>query len=210
MTAKEVKIKPKDRVHYVNNADFSAAVVEYVTEKNAAAERGDAVPVVPNYVAECFLKICEGLSHRPNFVRYTYRDEMVMDGVENCLKAISNYKIDTVTRTGKPNAFSYFTQIAFFAFLRRLAKEKKQQDIKSRFIDEMSVEDFFDVSEGHNTAAANQAAAYVDQIRDRNGMGMIQDPTEALETKEQLEEFAKEEKIEIPAELKGLEVFLSK
>ena len=88
------------------------------------------------------MKICEGLSHKPNFVRYTYRDEMVMDGVENCLKAIYNYRIDASTRTGKPNAFSYFTQIAYFAFIRRIVKEKKQADIKFKFMEQANIEEF--------------------------------------------------------------------
>ena len=133
------KIKPRDKPHYVNNRDFSYAVVDYVTQANAAKEAGTKNPVVPDYIAICFMKICEGLSHKPNFVRYTYRDEMVMDGVENCLKAIYNYRIDASTRTGKPNAFSYFTQIAYFAFIRRIVKEKKQADIKFKFMEQANI-----------------------------------------------------------------------
>jgi hypothetical protein len=136
------KIKPRDKPHYVNNRQFSYAVVDYVTEAQEAKDKGIKNPVVPDYIAICFMKICEGLSHKPNFVRYTYRDEMVMDGVENCLKAIYNYRIDTATRTGKPNAFSYFTQIAYFAFIRRIVKEKKQQDIKFKFMEQANIEDF--------------------------------------------------------------------
>ena len=128
------KLKPREKPHYVNNRQFSYAVVDYVTEANDAKAKGEKNPVVTDYIATCFMKICEGLSHKPNFVRYTYRDEMVMDGVENCLKAIYNYRIDASTRTGKPNAFSYFTQIAYFAFIRRIVKEKKQADIKFKFI----------------------------------------------------------------------------
>ena len=81
--------------------------------------------MVPDYIAKCFLKICEGLSHKSNFVRYTYREEMVMDAVENCLNAVGNYNIEAATRKGKPNAFGYFTQISWFAFIRRIKKEKK-------------------------------------------------------------------------------------
>ena len=80
------------------------------------------------------------MSHKANFVRYTYREEMVMDAVENCLKAIENYNIDKATRTGKPNAFAYFTQIAWYAFLRRIEKEKKQQDIKMKYLSESGLE----------------------------------------------------------------------
>ena len=132
---------PKKKAHYINNKEFSYAVVEYVKTANEAKAAGKTVPVVTDYVAQCFLKISEGLSHRPNFVRYTYREEMVMDGVENCLRAIYNYNIDTATRTGNPNAFSYFTQICFYAFIRRITKEKKQQEIKFRFIEKMGIDD---------------------------------------------------------------------
>ena len=103
------KIKPKDKPHYVNNREFSHKVVEYVSSVNKAQEEGKALPIVTDYIATCFLKIAEGLSHKSNFIRYTYREEMVMDAVENCLKAVMNYNIEAATRTGNPNAFAYFT-----------------------------------------------------------------------------------------------------
>src|SRR6056300_1242201 len=135
-------IKPKEKPHYVNNREFSLAVIEYCKDVKKQLELGNTRPIVTDYIASCFLKISEGLSHKANFVRYTYREEMVMDAVENCLKAINNYNIETATRTGKPNAFSYFTQICYFAFIRRITKEKKQQDIKFKFIEKMGIEDF--------------------------------------------------------------------
>ena len=141
-----MKDKPQNKPHYVNNANFSQAVVDYVRHANEEVEAGRSRPIVPNYVAECFLKIAEGLSHKANFVRYTYREEMVMDAVENCLKAIDNYNLETATRTGKPNAFAYFTQISWYAFLRRIEKEKKQQDVKMKFIAEADVLDFLNTS----------------------------------------------------------------
>ena len=137
---KGVNMSKKENVHYVNNADFSNAVVEYVQSANEAKADNKTVPIIPNYIAECFLRISEGLSHKSNFIRYTYREEMVMDAVENCLKAIHNYDLSTATRTGRPNAFAYFTQIAWYAFLRRIAKEKKQQDIKLSYLSKVNVE----------------------------------------------------------------------
>ena len=160
-----VKIKPKAKPHYVNNKEFSLAVVEYVKTVIVAKASEGTIPKVPDYVATCFMKISEGLSHRPNFVRYTYREEMVMDGVENCLRAINNYKIETATRTGNPNAFSYFTQICFFAFIRRITKEKKQQEIKFRYIEKMGIEDFAAMGMDDNGAA--QTLEYVDTLRQR-------------------------------------------
>lgn len=134
----------KQSVHYVNNAEFSHAVVDYVTEVNNAKTNKTEIPIVPDYIAQCFLRIAEGLSHKANFIRYTYREEMVMDAVENCLKAIHNYNLEAATRTGNPNAFAYFTQITWYAFLRRIAKEKKQQDIKLKFLSSAAIEDFVD------------------------------------------------------------------
>ncbi len=187
------KIKPKAKPHYVNNKEFSLAVVEYVKTVIEAKSNDTQIPKVPNYVAACFMKISEGLSHRPNFVRYTYREEMVMDGVENCLRAINNYKIETATRTGNPNAFSYFTQICFFAFIRRITKEKKQQEIKFRYIERMGIEDFAAMGMDDNGAA--QTLEYVDTLRQR---------IDQIRTKdEKIKEFAKIEK-----EKEKLELFM--
>ena len=152
-------------IHYVNNADFSQAVVDYVTIADNAKASGDTIPNVPDYIAQCFLRIAEGLSHKSNFIRYTYREEMVMDAVENCLKAIGNYDLQAATRTGKPNAFAYFTQISWYAFLRRIAKEKKQQDIKIKYLTRSGVENFMDV--GDDQTANYVAGAFVETLRDR-------------------------------------------
>ena len=178
------KIPAKKKPHYINNKEFSLAVVEYVKTVNEAKEKGNPQPKVTDYIATCFIKIAEGLSHRPNFVRYTYREEMVMDGVENCLRAIMNYKIETATRTGNPNAFSYFTQIVYFAFIRRIAKEKKQQDIKMRFIEKMGIEDF--TALGMDEAGAAETMAYVDTLRQRMQTVKAKDTA--------IKEFAKKEK----------------
>ena len=153
-------------IHYVNNADFSQAVVEYVGKINEAKANNEQLPVVPDYIAQCFLRIAEGLSHKSNFIRYTYREEMVMDAVENCLKAIENYDISAATRTGKPNAFAYFTQITWYAFLRRIAKEKKQQDIKLKYLTRSGIENFIDNDLG-DEMSQQVVGAFVDTLRDR-------------------------------------------
>lgn len=156
--------KNKNKPHYVNNADFSNAIVEYVRRANEDAAAGKERPIVTNYIAECFLKIAEGLSHKANFIGYTYREEMVMDAVENCLKAIDNYNLETATRTGTPNAFGYFTQIAWYAFLRRMEKEKKQHDIKLKFFSEFGVEELLAED---NDDAMHQTQSLIDDIRVR-------------------------------------------
>jgi hypothetical protein len=137
-------MKREPKAHYVNNKEFSHAVVEYVNAANQAKETGEDVPIITEYIGTCFLKIAEGLSHKPNFSSYTYREEMVMDAVENCIKAINNYDVTKTTRTGNPNAFAYFTQISYYAFLRRIQKEKKHQDIKELYIEHAGIESFGD------------------------------------------------------------------
>ena len=156
----------KQSIHYVNNAEFSQAVVDYVTVVNEAKDNSKQIPKVPDYVAQCFLRIAEGLSHKSNFIRYTYREEMVMDAVENCLKAIGNYNLDAATRTGKPNAFAYFTQITWYAFLRRISREKKQQDIKMKFIANSGIDDFA-VNENGDDTSGLVAEAFVDSLKTR-------------------------------------------
>jgi len=154
-----MKKKPKERPHYVNNKQFSGAVVDYVNSANEARSKEAEEPRIGEYIGTCFLKIAEGLSHKPNFSGYTYREEMVMDGVENCVKAIMNYDVKKATRTGLPNAFSYFTQITFYAFLRRIAKEKKHQDIKELYMEHAGADGFMHVS-GHA-----DATGIVDRLR---------------------------------------------
>lgn len=153
-------------IHYVNNADFSQAVVEYVTIVNKAQAANTEIPKVPDYIAQCFLRISEGLSHKSNFIRYTYREEMVMDAVENCLKAVLNYDIAAATRTGKPNAFAYFTQITWYAFLRRIAKEKKQQDIKMKYLTNSGIENFLTTEEGDDLSQY-VVGQFIDTLKDR-------------------------------------------
>lgn len=157
----------KEKKSYVNNQEFSQAVVNYVSEVERAEKlKYNYVPVVPDYIAECFLKIATGLSRKPNFSRYTFKDEMIMDGVENCLRAIRNYDIEAATRTGKPNAFGYFTQIIYYAFLRRIQRENRQQDIKLKYMTSAGVEQYMNIS---HDSQVEQAAAlnFIDSLRSK-------------------------------------------
>ena len=156
----------KQSVHYVNNKEFSLAVVDYVSAANKARELDQEIPVIPDYIARSFLRIAEGLSHKQNFIRYTYREEMVMDAVENCLKAIKNYDIDTATRSGNPNAFAYFTQISWYAFLRRIQKEKRQFDIKQKYLTESGIEAFL-VNDDNDVGTTAAVSHFVDELKDR-------------------------------------------
>ncbi len=163
------KLKPREKPHYVNNKQFSQSVVDYVTSVNEAREKMVDEPRITEYIGTCFLKIAEGLSHKPNFVGYTYREEMVMDAVENSIKAIMNYDVKKATRTGLPNAFAYFTQITYFAFLRRIAKEKKQQDIKEKYIDHAGASAFMDIGDHPDPNGIVDRVRYKSQqIRERD------------------------------------------
>jgi len=175
--------KKSNNIHYVNNAEFSSAVVDYVKDVRKAKKESREAPVVPDYIAICFLKIAENLSHKGNFIRYTYREEMVMDAVENCLRAVENYNINATTRTGKPNAFAYFTQIIWYAFLRRIAKEKKQQEIKEKYLSQSGIEMFLDTNDEFS---AQIALNFVDTLKDRI------DKVKEYDT--EIKEFAKKEK----------------
>tara|TARA_Y100000287_G_scaffold126347_1_gene102026 strand:+ start:552 stop:1145 length:594 start_codon:yes stop_codon:yes gene_type:complete len=176
----------KKSIHYVNNADFSNAVVEYVEKVETARKTDDKIPTVPDYIATCFLRIAEGLSHKANFIRYTYREEMVMDAVENCLKAIGNYNLEAATRTGRPNAFAYFTQITWYAFLRRITKEKKQQEIKLKYLTKSGIESFVDTDLDAGGVGEQVAAHFVDTLKDRIERVRMGDA--------EIKEFAKTEK----------------
>jgi hypothetical protein len=123
--------------HYVNNADFLKALIEYRDSVHLAAAEGRDKPRIPNYVGECILKIANHLSYKPNFINYSYRDDMILDGIENCIQYLDNFNPDKSS-----NPFAYFTQIIYYAFLRRIAKEKKQSYIKGKLIQDMPFEAF--------------------------------------------------------------------
>ena len=120
--------------HYVNNKEFLEAMVEWKKSCVEAEEVGEGQPPVTNYIGECFLKIATHLSYRPNFINYTYRDEMIADGIENCLQYVKNFNPEK-----SKNPFAYFTQIIYYAFLLRIAKEKKQSHVKNKMIEKNEV-----------------------------------------------------------------------
>lgn len=133
--------------HYINNEDFLKALVEYKTKKKDAIDNGLPEPRIPNYIGECFMKIAEGLSHKPNFINYTYRDEMISDGIENCLMYFANFD-----ETKSKNPFAYFTQIIYYAFLRRIMKEKKQLYVKYKATEQFGLlgeNEMFEDSDGN-------------------------------------------------------------
>ena len=116
--------------NYVNNREFLDALMVYRQQVAAAKESGSPKPKVPNYIGECFLKIATHLSYKPNFVNYMFREDIICDGIENCLQYIDNFNPEKST-----NPFAYFTQIIYYAFLRRIQREKKQLEIKTKILE---------------------------------------------------------------------------
>ena len=141
----------KKGVHYIDNKEFHAAMIAWKELCKEAEEADEERPQVTNYIGECFLKIANGLSYRPNFINYTYRSEMVSDGIENCLQYIKNFNPEK-----SKNPFAYFTQIIYYAFIRRIQKEKKQQHVKQKMIQNFGIENMMDSLDGDDTQYQSQ------------------------------------------------------
>lgn len=121
--------------HYVNNKEFLAALIEYREEVAEAAANDLPKPRITNYIGSCFLKIATHLSYKPNFVNYMFREDMISDGIENCIQYIHNFNPEK-----SKNPFAYFTQIIHYAFLRRIQREKRQLDIKTKIVEKTGFE----------------------------------------------------------------------
>ena len=143
--------KKTNKAHYVDNKKFLQAMIEHRDKCRIAEEKGKKKPDVSNYIGECFLKIANHLSYRPNFINYTFRDDMISDGIENCLQYMSNFNPDKST-----NPFAYFTQIIYYAFIRRIQKEKKQMEVKKKLIQNAGVENMMDQLEGDHAQYQSQ------------------------------------------------------
>ena len=129
--------------HYVNNKEFLLAMTDYREKRLAAEEKGDPKPQVSEYIGECFVKIANHLAYKSNFVNYTFREEMILDGIENCITYIDNFNPEK-----SKNPFAYFTQITYYAFLRRIQKEKKQLDTKCKYIQSLDTQSLLDDASG--------------------------------------------------------------
>ena len=137
--------------HYVNNKEFLAAIIEYKQSITDAEARGQPKPRITNYLGECFLKIATHLSYKPNFVNYMFKDDMICDGIENCVQYINNFDPEKSS-----NPFAYFTQIIHYAFLRRIQKEKKQLEIRQKIIERSGFDEVFVADESDKSSEYNQ------------------------------------------------------
>ena len=150
----------KRRNNFIDNKEFYAAMKAYITKVNEAKENGDPQPRIPRYIGKCFLDIAEHLSTRPNFSNYMYRQDMVMDAVENCVVYCNRFD-----PTKSSNPFSYFTQVCWYAFIRRIGKEKKQIEICDKIISKSGFEEFFVGDQLGESSDYNSIKDAVDQRR---------------------------------------------
>tara|TARA_Y100001963_G_scaffold131628_1_gene189231 strand:- start:10 stop:480 length:471 start_codon:yes stop_codon:yes gene_type:complete len=146
--------------HYVNNKEFLYAIVAYKKSIKDAEEAGEPKPRITNYLGECFLKIATHLSYKPNFVNYMFKDDMICDGIENCVQYINNFNPEKST-----NPFAYFTQIIHYAFLRRIQKEKKQLEIRQKIIERSGFDEVMSADEDGKSSEYNSIK---DAIQYRN------------------------------------------
>ena len=154
----------KKSEHYVNNKELLAALIDYRAAVAVAKTKDLPKPRISNYLGECFLKIATHLSYKPNFVNYMFRDDMISDGIENCVQYIHNFDPNK-----SKNPFAYFTQIIHYAFLRRIQKEKKQLEIKTKIIEKTGYDEVMVVDDGALTASSSDYNTIKDNIQYKSG-----------------------------------------
>lgn len=173
--SKPKAVKPKE--HYVDNKVLAQAVVEYADLVKEAKSKDEEIPTPSEYLGECILRISKGIASKSNFSGYSYKDDMIMDGVQDCLRALKNFKIDAETRSGNPNAFGYFTMIIHRAMIRRIQKEQKQTDIKERIMSNQTFDQY--ATGGENFTGGE---SILQRTRSRNDMLRKRDENEAEST----------------------------
>ena len=150
----------KPKRNYVNNPEFLQAIIAYKASCKEAEESGEPDPQIPNYIGECIYQIANRLATKPNFSGYTYKDEMISDGLENAIQALGNFDPDKSS-----NPFAYFTQIIWYAFLRRIEKEKKQLYIRHKVTESSVIHGTAVEHDEINTDGPGEAA-YIDLNND--------------------------------------------
>ena len=163
MTPARIMGRRKRSEHYVNNKEFLAALIKLREDREIAEIQGKEKPRIPRYIGECFLKIATHLSFKPNFVNYMFKEDMISDGIENCVQYIHNFNPEK-----SQNPFAYFTQIIHYAFLRRIQKEKKQLEIKNKILEKTGYDEVFyddSSSDGSNYSDYNSIK---DQIHSKS------------------------------------------
>ena len=152
------KRRDPNSAHYIDNKEFLVKISAYREARIEAEESGEEKPRVTNYIGECFVKIANHLAYKSNFVNYTFRDEMILDGIENCLTYMDNFNPEKSS-----NPFAYFTQITYYAFIRRIQKEKRQMETKFKYIKSLDIEQILNDS-ADGTEHSNDYLSYMRNI----------------------------------------------
>lgn len=192
VVAIETAKKPKAN-HYIDNAAFLVALLEHRERVQEAKTNNTDPPQISNYLGDCFIKIARHLSYKSNFINYSYKDEMIGDAVENCLAVVNNFD-----PAKSKNPFAYFTQITYFAFIRRIQKEKKQLQTKFRYIDQLDISDIL-ASGDEGGEFGNQFLEFLKSQTDDYTYEKVTGPaTKALKKKKELEDALELENEELP------------
>ena len=129
------KKKNENSKHYIDNSKFLQSLIDYKKLVNKAKNNDEERPQCPDYIGDCFIKIANHLAYKSNFINYSFREDMILDAIENCLIYMDNFDPKKSS-----NPFAYFTQITYYAFLRRIQKEKKQLQTKYKYIEFLDLE----------------------------------------------------------------------
>ena len=177
--------------HYVDNKQFLEHMVAYRESVIAAEQNGDPSPQIPDEIGTIFWKIASHLSYKSNFINYAFRDDMISDGIENCVQYINNFDPEK-----SKNPFSYFTQIIYYAFLRRIQKEKKQLYVRYKSLENDQL-----LESVSNDELSNMTSLGFTKLYD-NMNEFIGAYEESMEKKKQIK--SQQKKPKKPKESKGL------
>lgn len=145
--------------HYVDNKTFFKVLKQYLEDVKLAEEQERPEPRVPDYIGICIMEIARKLSNKSNFVNYTYKEEMISDGIENAIMVVKNFNPEKSN-----NPFAYFTQIIYYAFLRRIQKEKKHSYIKHKSLESFYFENLLSYGQAEVTIDDEKARDLVEKF----------------------------------------------
>lgn len=154
------KTKEKPNNHYIDNKEFLQSLIYYKKLVKKAEKNNEERPQVPEYIGDCFIKIANHLAYKNNFINYSFREDMVLDAIENCLTYMDNFDPKKSS-----NPFAYFTQITYYAFIRRIQKEKKHLQTKYKYIASLDIDDI--IRQAHDEGThTNEFVKYLQKQAD--------------------------------------------
>ena len=177
----EDSTKTKQPAHYVDNKKFLAALIDYKASIDAARVEGKPTPQVTKYIGECFIKIATHLSYKSNFINYTFKDDMISDGIENCLTAATKFD-----PSKSSNPIAYYNQIIYFDIIRRIQKEKKHQATKYKIIENLDLDSIIQNSD--DSESSRQLVDYLKKQLDNIDPEKRETPSETKTRKRKLTE----------------------